>query len=135
MVVFGKGVAPFRGAQTCIQEVVIIYEKQTFTTQVFGHMEGEFRMKNDRLFLKVPDGDRKKRPYQVVAAKPLNRETHVDSSATKPAENGLSLLEDDGASTRTDALLALARPFSAGTIPVSASPSAPPRCLPAAIIA
>jgi hypothetical protein len=51
-----------------------------------GH-EAEFKIKNDRMSLKVPDGDRKKREYEVVAAKPTNRETHLDSSATKPAEN------------------------------------------------
>lgn len=31
-----------------------------------GH-EAEFKIKKDRLFLKVPDGDKKTRPYQVVS--------------------------------------------------------------------
>jgi hypothetical protein len=42
-----------------------------------GH-EGEFKIKNDRMFLKVPDGDRKTRTYEVVAMKPLD---HPDSNA------------------------------------------------------
>lgn len=32
--------------------------------------EGEFRIDKDRLYLKVSEGDRKTRPYQVVAMKP-----------------------------------------------------------------
>jgi len=32
--------------------------------------EGEFRIDKDRLYLTVSDGDRKTRPYQVVAMKP-----------------------------------------------------------------
>jgi hypothetical protein len=45
-----------------------------------GH-EGEFKIKKNRLYLKVPDGDRKMRAYQVVSIKPLNREGAVESSA------------------------------------------------------
>lgn len=45
-----------------------------------GH-EGEFKIKKDRLFLKVPDGDRKTRAYRVVAMKPLNSEVRPESSA------------------------------------------------------
>lgn len=51
-----------------------------------GH-EAEFKIKKDRMSLKVPDGDRKKRDYQVVAAKPVNREANPESSASRPAEN------------------------------------------------
>ena len=50
-----------------------------------GH-EAEFKVKKDRMFLTVPDGDRKKRAYQVVAMK-VGQETKVDSSANRPAEN------------------------------------------------
>lgn len=50
-----------------------------------GH-EAEFKIKKDRMSLKVPDGDRKKRDYQVVAAKPTNRETNPASSMTTPAD-------------------------------------------------
>lgn len=46
-----------------------------------GH-EGEFKIKNDRMFLKVPDGDQKKRAYQVVGVKPVNPENNAT-----PAEN------------------------------------------------
>ena len=51
-----------------------------------GH-EAEFKIKNDRMTLRVPDGDRKKRPYQVVAVRPVTRENSSDSSAAKPAED------------------------------------------------
>ena len=51
-----------------------------------GH-EGEFKLKKDRMFLKVPDGDRKKRAYQVVAVRPVTRESNPDSSAAKSAED------------------------------------------------
>lgn len=51
-----------------------------------GH-EAEFKIKNDRMSLKVPDGDRKKREYEVVAAKPVNRESSTYPSAGRPAEN------------------------------------------------
>lgn len=50
-----------------------------------GH-EAEFKIKNDKMSLKVPDGDRKKRDYQVVASKPTNRETNPGSSVPKPEE-------------------------------------------------
>lgn len=50
-----------------------------------GH-EAEFKIKKDRMSLKVPDGDRKKREYQVVAAKPMNRDTNLGSPTTTPAE-------------------------------------------------
>jgi hypothetical protein len=36
-----------------------------------GH-EGEFKIKKNYMYLTVPDGDKKKRAYQVVAMKPLN---------------------------------------------------------------
>jgi hypothetical protein len=34
--------------------------------------EGEFKIKKNYMYLKIPDGDKKKRAYQVVAMKPLN---------------------------------------------------------------
>jgi hypothetical protein len=45
-----------------------------------GH-EGEFKISKDRMYLKVPDGDRKKRAYQVVAMKPLDSGSDRDKSA------------------------------------------------------
>jgi hypothetical protein len=50
-----------------------------------GH-EAEFKVKDDRMSLRVPDGDRKKRDYQVVAARPMNHDPNLGSSATTPAE-------------------------------------------------
>jgi hypothetical protein len=34
--------------------------------------EGEFKIKKNRMYLKVPDGDKKNRSYEVVSMKPLN---------------------------------------------------------------
>jgi hypothetical protein len=39
--------------------------------------EGEFKISKDVLEMRIPDGDRKKRLYQVVAMKPID---HSDSS-------------------------------------------------------
>lgn len=36
--------------------------------------EGEFKIKKDEMYLRVPDGDRKMRTYHVVAAKPIGAE-------------------------------------------------------------
>ena len=36
--------------------------------------EGEFKIKKDRLLMKIVDGDRKTRAYQVVAITPMNAE-------------------------------------------------------------
>jgi hypothetical protein len=44
--------------------------------------EGEFRIDKDRLYLKVSEGDRKTRPYQVVAMKPTGGDEN--KAAGKP---------------------------------------------------
>jgi hypothetical protein len=44
--------------------------------------EGEFRIDKDRLYLKVSEGDRKTRSYQVVAMKPTGSDQ--DKSTTPP---------------------------------------------------
>jgi hypothetical protein len=49
-----------------------------------GH-EAEFKVKKDRLLLKVPDGDRKTRAYQVVSMEPLNTGTAAHESSYQPA--------------------------------------------------
>ena len=59
-----------------------------------GH-EAEFRIKNDRMSLRIPDGDRKRREYEVVAAKPMNRETNVSPSPTEPKEEQEQERTDD----------------------------------------
>ena len=50
-----------------------------------GH-EGEFKIKDDRMFLKVPDGDRKTRTYHVVAMKPTNTDMDAQSPSSKPSD-------------------------------------------------
>lgn len=51
-----------------------------------GH-EAEYKVKKDRLFLKVPDGDRKTRPYQVVAMQPLHPGDARQGAAYHPPAN------------------------------------------------
>jgi hypothetical protein len=53
-----------------------------------GH-EGEFKIKKDHLYLRVPDGDHKTRAYQVVSMKPLNSTTEVQSSEYQPPPDKL----------------------------------------------
>jgi hypothetical protein len=48
--------------------------------------EGEFKVKKNRLILKMADGDKKARAYQVVAMQPSNSESKAESSAYRPAE-------------------------------------------------
>jgi hypothetical protein len=55
------------------------------TVLPIGH-EAEFKIKKDRLYLKIPDGDKKERDYQVVSMEPLNSQSKVQSSTYRPAE-------------------------------------------------
>lgn len=48
-----------------------------------GH-EGEFKIKKDRLFLRVPDEDKKTRTYQVVAVEPV-KSSGVENTGYRPA--------------------------------------------------
>jgi hypothetical protein len=45
-----------------------------------GH-EAEFKIKKDRLFLKVPDEDKKTRAYQVVSVEPVKSQGGAESTA------------------------------------------------------
>ncbi len=48
-----------------------------------GH-EIVFEIKKDRMYLQVPDGDKKMRPYEVVAEEPVNRAGENASARTNP---------------------------------------------------
>ena len=48
--------------------------------------EAEFKIKNDKMFLKTPDGDHKTRTYLVVAMEPVNPDTAAQNTSTKPAD-------------------------------------------------
>ena len=50
-----------------------------------GH-EGEFKIKKNRLFLKVPDEDKKARAYEVVSMQPVNSGAGEQSSANRAPE-------------------------------------------------
>jgi hypothetical protein len=47
-----------------------------------GH-EIEFKIKKDRMFVKVPDGDQKTRTYQVVSMTPTHSDTDAQNSSSK----------------------------------------------------
>jgi hypothetical protein len=50
--------------------------------------EGEFKLKNDRIDMRVVDGDRKMRHYQVVAMKPIDHsEASFENSKYKPRKD------------------------------------------------
>jgi len=50
-----------------------------------GH-EGEFKIKKNVMYLKVVDGDKKKRPYQVVAINPLHSSDNAEGAAYRPSD-------------------------------------------------
>ena len=47
--------------------------------------EGEFKIKKDRMYLKVPEGDHKTRAYQVVAMKPVSTGENSGEEAARPS--------------------------------------------------
>ncbi len=49
--------------------------------------EAEFKIKKNRMYLKIPDGDKKKRAYEVVSMKPLNSgEGSAEGAAYRPSD-------------------------------------------------
>jgi hypothetical protein len=61
-----------------------------------GH-EAEFKIKDDRLFLKIADGDHKERAYQVVSMQPANSEGSAYRPADKPADTAPPTPQTSGA--------------------------------------
>src|SRR5580658_1442788 len=49
--------------------------------------EAEFKVAKDKFDMRIPDGDRKTRHYQVVAMKPID---HSDTSAPEVSKDGAS---------------------------------------------
>jgi hypothetical protein len=50
--------------------------------------EGEFKISKDVMELRVVDGDRKRRRYQVVAMKPIDHPATSEAEGTKPTDDG-----------------------------------------------
>ena len=48
--------------------------------------EAEFKIKKNRLLLKVPDGDKKTRAYQVVSMEPVTTQSGTESAASRSGE-------------------------------------------------
>ena len=67
-----------------------------------GH-EAEFKIKKDRLFLKVVDGDKKQLAYQVVSMQPANSEGKVESSAYRPVEKPAGSLPPNSGADKANA--------------------------------
>jgi len=72
--------------------------------------EGEFKIKKDELQMKIPDGDRKMRSYQVVSIAPVNQDANMQSStrpyrspATMPAPTDRPMDRSAGADRLTGA--------------------------------
>src|SRR5215831_17288677 len=63
--------------------------------------EGEFKIKKDHMFLKVPDGDKKTRNYQVVAITPLNKGTTVGGQEDVKDKHLTGNLADKNTASRT----------------------------------
>jgi len=49
--------------------------------------EAQFKIKKDRMLLRIPDGDKKERSYQVVSMQPPNSDSKVEGSAYRPMED------------------------------------------------
>jgi hypothetical protein len=64
-----------------------------------GH-EGEFKIKKDRLFLKVPDEDKKTRAYQVVSVEPVKPQEGTESTAYRYQDRPAASRPIDGTADR-----------------------------------
>ncbi len=50
-----------------------------------GH-EAEYKIKDDKMYLKIPDGDHKTRTYKVVAMEPVNPDAAAQNTESKPTD-------------------------------------------------
>jgi hypothetical protein len=48
--------------------------------------EAQFKIKKDRLLLKIPDGDKKERAYQVVSMQPVSSDSKPENSSYRPSD-------------------------------------------------
>jgi hypothetical protein len=67
--------------------------------------EAQFKIKKDRLFLKIPDGDKKERSYQVVSMQPVNSDSKYENSNYHPPDRPTqpqSMNFEKGANQATD---------------------------------
>ena len=58
--------------------------------------EAEFKIKNDEIFLKVPDGDHKTRAYHVIAMEPIKAADAESASYGRPPSPRPSVAESQG---------------------------------------
>jgi hypothetical protein len=65
--------------------------------------EAEFKIKKNKLYLRVPDGDRKMRAYEVVSMEPVNSEGETERTSYKTASRPAATQAAPAASTTTQA--------------------------------
>jgi hypothetical protein len=95
-------------------------DKKHATVLSVGH-EAEFKLKKDRMFLKVADSDTKAKPYQIVAMQPTNQ---ANSTAYHPPDRPV---DDRPADYRPPANSGTNPPLSAGGKPSDPANDHPPQ--------
>lgn len=48
--------------------------------------EAEYKLKNDKMYLKLPEGDQQTRTYLVVAMQPNNQDTSAQNASSRPSD-------------------------------------------------
>jgi hypothetical protein len=66
-----------------------------------GH-EGEYRIKKDRMILRVPDEDKKARQFEVISMQPVTASSGEESSAYRTAPRPAESRHADSSTERTE---------------------------------
>jgi hypothetical protein len=66
-----------------------------------GH-EGEYRIKKDRMILRIPDEDKKAREFEVISMQPLNSSVREESSSYRSTERAPESRAAEKAADRTE---------------------------------
>lgn len=89
--------------------------------------EAEFKIKKDKIFLKVPDGDKKTRAYHVVSMEPIKTANAEENSAYRPAAGYGQPSANSSSNGPTAAPVTPPQRASTQTTPPPATQSAPPQ--------
>jgi hypothetical protein len=66
-----------------------------------GH-EGEYRIKKDRMILRIPDEDKKAREFEVISMQPVNSSVREESSSYRSTERATESRAAEKAEYRTE---------------------------------
>jgi len=66
-----------------------------------GH-EGEYRIKKDRMILRIPDEDKKAREFEVISMQPVNSSVREESSSYRSTERATESRAAEKAADRTE---------------------------------